>query len=139
MPAAHRMKSKAKFTQFMQKTLIDLLKGNVYPHSSVSTMKALVKRGLITEQGTITDEGREFAITFLPLTEQCEQLNLSMYEFVGPYNSEPEYFLWRYFREYSFHAAYCEGGAFLTLIKAAALSILAEINTFNSIDDACTK
>jgi len=132
------MKSKAKFTQLMQNTLTDLLKCNEYPHST-STIKALARRGLITAQGMLTQEGRELAITFLPLEQQCEQLGLPIYEAVGPYNSEPEYFLWQYFKGLGFYIAYCEGGVFLTLIKAAALSILVEINTFGSRDDACTR
>jgi hypothetical protein len=132
------MKNKTELTSSMQETLTNLLKGNEYRHTS-NTRNALIKRGLMTEQGMITSEGRELAITFLPLEKQCEQLGLPIYEVVGPYNSEPEYFLWQHFKGLGFYIAYCEGGAFLTLIKAAALSILAEINTFGSRDDACTR
>lgn len=122
----------------MQKTIIDLLKGNQCRHNS-STINTLARRGLVTAQGMLTQEGRELAIAFLPIEQQCEQLGLPIYEAVGPYNSEPEHFLWQHFKGLGFCAAYCEGGAFLTLIKAAALSILAEINTFGSRDDACTR
>jgi hypothetical protein len=132
------MKSKAKLTSLMQKTLTDLLKGTEYRQTS-NTINALMRRGLITAQGMLTQQGRELAITFLPLEQQCEQLGLPIYDAVGPYNSEPEHFLWQHFKGLGFCVAYCEGGAFLTLIKAAALSILTEINTFNSTDDACTR
>ncbi len=132
------MKKKAKLTILMQETLTNVLMGKKYAHIS-NTANALIKRGVMTEQGTITDEGRELAITFLPLKEQCEQLGLPIYEIAGPYDSEPEYFLWQHFKEIGFEVAYCEGGAFLTLIKAAALPVLAEINTFSSRDDACTR
>jgi hypothetical protein len=131
------MKSKAKLTSSMQKTLIDLLNGNQCRHNS-NTINTLTRRGLVSS-GMLTQAGRELAITFLPLEQQCEQLGLPIYEAVGPYNSDPEHFLWRHFEGVGFCAAHCEGGAFLTLIKAAALSILAEINTFGSRDDACTR
>lgn len=133
-----KMKNKARLTTVMQKGLTNLLMGKRYAYSN-NTTNALIKRGLMTEQGTITDQGRELAITFLPLKEQCEQLELRIYEIAGPYNSEPEYFLWQHFKEKGFEVAYCEGGAFLTLMKAAALPVLAEINTFGSRDDACTR
>jgi len=132
------MKKQVKLTTSMQKTLTNLLMGKECARIS-NTANALIKRGLMTEQSTITDEGRELAITFLPLKEQCELLELPIYEIAGPYNSEPEYFLWRHFKEIGFEVAYCEGGAFLTLIKAAALPVLADFNTFGSRDDACTR
>ncbi len=132
------MKNKANLTKIMQKTLIDLFKDNEYSHCT-STIKALAQRDLITDPGKITSEGRELAITYLSLEQQCEQLEIPIYEFIGPYNSKPEHFLWIHFKGLGFYAAYCEGGAFLSLIKAAALPVLIELNTFYSKDDACKR
>lgn len=127
-----------KLTKAMKSTLSDILQDKSAGYSK-ATIQALIDRGLVDEDSNITREGRNLAISFMPLKEQAEMLNLRVLEAFGPYDSNPEYFLWDHFKNQGFDASYCEGGAFLTILKSAALPILAKINTFNSHDDACTR
>ncbi len=133
------MKNTIKLTKLMRKVLTELVENKTQGFKG-NTVNALIDRGLVFDNGELTQEGREIAITLLSLGRQCEQLDLPLYKAAGPYDSSPEYFLCKYLMDHGFDGgAYCEGGAFLILIRASALSILTELNTFGSKEDACSR
>lgn len=78
-------------------------------------------------------------IAKLPITEQCRQLDILHEKIDGlTYGKKPEIDALNYFNDQGFLGTYCEGGAVLLLIRAAALDILAQFN-FLGRSDACTR
>jgi hypothetical protein len=55
------------------------------------------------------------------------------------FHGNPELAAYQHFSSLGYSGGYCEGGPILLLIRAAALDILARLNTFGSRPDACTR
>ena len=55
------------------------------------------------------------------------------------FNGDPERTAWKYFLGNGYTGSYCEGGALLLLIRAAALDTLEQLNPFKSREDACLR
>ena len=107
--------------------------------SHASTQRALIARGLLSEEGTLTDCGRREALLFVPLQEQCERSDLPFQEVANPDPSlRPEVALWTHMSRRGYIGSHCEGGAILQLLRAAALDTLSALNTFDSRSSACT-
>lgn len=105
-----------------------------------ATCSALIRRGLISEDHTLTPEGWMVSVGMLPLEEQCSLLNIPHEKVSGlNFSGSPELAAWRYFGSLGYVGGYCEGGVVLLLIRSAALDALAELNTFGSRQDACTR
>lgn len=108
--------------------------------AKATTRSALVARGLLDAAGILTHDGWIQSIGMLPLEEQCRLLEISYEKLPGlDFRGHPEFAAWRYFSSLGYKGGYCEGGVVLLLIRAAALDILADINTFRSRQDACTR
>jgi hypothetical protein len=76
----------------------------------------------------------------LPLEEQCGLLNIPLEKISGlDFRGSPEPAAWRHFASLGYVGGYCEGGVVLLLIRSAALDVLADLNTFGSRADACTR
>ena len=128
-----------KFTREMRNTLIAMVR-NCECSALPQTISALKKRNFLTEEGTLTPQGRQTAILFLPLREQCSALNIEYIEkFVPRFAGRPETEALRQLNADGYIGSYCEGGAVLLLIRAAALDLLSKINTFQDRKDACTR
>jgi len=126
-------------TEEMKRCLRHLVCGeNVSVKSS--TGSALIARGLVTEDHTLTPEGWMLSVGMLPLKEQCNLLNIPHEKISGlDFRGFPELAAWRYYTSLGYVGAYCEGGLVLLLIRSAALEALANLNTFESREDACTR
>ena len=123
----------------MRKALVRLLR-NQSADSSDRTMKALASRGLLVGDSELTSSGRREALRFVPLEEKCEFLDLTLQEIKSPCQGRtPEIALWESLVAKGYIGTYCEGGAILILLRAAALDVLAKLNTFESRSDACTR
>jgi hypothetical protein len=107
---------------------------------NASTIAGLISRGLIDSTKTLTHAGWKQAVVALPLQEQCIHMGITYEEVHGlVYHNQPELAAWKYFSSLGYSGGYCEGGPILLLIRAAALNVLATLNTFGSRQDACTR
>lgn len=105
-----------------------------------ATYTGLRNRGFTDAQGTLTSAGWKQAVVMLPLEEQCKMMGIAYEKILGlEISGRPEYAAWCHFSSAGYTGAYCEGGAVLLLIRAAALDLLAKLNTFNSRQDACQR
>jgi len=119
-----------------------------------NTLQALVKRGLIDANQTITESGRISIVASMSLAKQCEYLwvdlnRMSRTETLWdrmPWSKQlkPEPFALRYFEKNGYVGAHCEGGAIRTAVSALCLDALEESSIFyeTSIDarkDACLR
>jgi hypothetical protein len=128
-----------QLTAEMKKSLRNIVRGKEVS-KKLGTLKGLAARGLYDLSGLITHEGWKQALVMLPLEEQCHLLGVAHEKLPSLGRSDhPELEVWRYFSSRGFRGAYCEGGPVLLLIRAAALDLLARINTFQSRQDACQR
>jgi len=105
-----------------------------------NTLRALKIRGLIDSCGGLTKDGWRQAVLLSKLSTQCEQLEIPIREIEGlNYESHPEQVAWLHLKEDGYEGSYCEGGAVLIMIRAAALDVLASLNTFGAREDACNR
>ncbi|CAH2030631.1 hypothetical protein [Trichlorobacter ammonificans] len=126
-------------TNQMQKALQEIAHGKEISITS-RTLTGLVNRGLADVSGKLTNEGWKQAVVALPLEEQCQYLGITYQKLPGlEFKGNPELAAWRYFSSQGYVGGYCEGGPILLLIRAAALEVLTNINTFKSREDACTR
>lgn len=104
------------------------------------TLNALVSRHLMDAGGCLTHSGWLTAVEMLPLEEQCREMGLGFERLTGLAEiRHPERAVWDYYQQLGYVGGYCEGGVILLLIRAAALPVLAGLNTFGSHDDACRR
>lgn len=75
----------------------------------------------------------------MSLEKQCEELSLSLEEIQLNYEGKPESALLKYFESLGYVGSFIEGYTLLTVLKALMLDKLAELNTFNDRNDACTR
>lgn len=115
-----------------------ILNNNVDSYSG-NTFSALFRRNLINESLSLTDKGYKVALELIPLEHQCQSLKLKLTEKFVESLAKPEFQTFQWYKENYYNGAYCEGGALLTVLKALALDKLAELNYFNSRNDACTR
>lgn len=105
-----------------------------------NTLRALKSRGFIDSSGGLTEGGWRQAVLLSKLPAQCEQLEIPIREIKGlKYKGDPERAVWLHLKEEGYEGSYCEGGAVLIMIRAAALDVLARLNAFGSREDACSR
>lgn len=104
-----------------------------------SSVKALISRGLLEENGFLTQEGHYFILSKKSIKKQCELLRLPFEEIKLQYQTKPEIAAYNHFTHNGYIGSYCEGGLILTVIKAMCLDVLEKLNTFNSREDACQR
>ena len=120
----------------MRKALQASLSGNV-DNIGTATAKALLRRGLWSAERNLTREGWLHAVANESLEVQSNALELPIKELKNwSWTRRPEISAYEHYASEGFIGSYCEGGAILLLIRAAALNYLHEINTFGSRGDA---
>ena len=128
-----------KVTKKMDLSLVEIYKMNSVSSVNKSTLKALRSRFLLNEDNNLSDLGKRYVISKMPLINQCSELSLN-YEVINlPYDGNPEPALLGYFNSLGYIGVSCEGTGILTVLKALMLDKLAYYNTFNSREDACTR
>ncbi len=76
----------------------------------------------------------------LPLIDQCAEIGIAYQKLVGlNFSKSPEKAALEHFSAQGWQGSYCEGGAILLLIRAAALDVFEALNTFGSREDACCR
>jgi len=96
-----------KLTPSMLSVLICILKGRTKKYK-VAVLNALKKRGLVTDNGDLTEHGRILAIRQLPLEQQCEYLNIPLENWDVPWEGKPEEFVRNTFVEGGVRAYFVE-------------------------------
>lgn len=123
----------------MNRTLLNLVRGEVIT-AKENTIAGLVTRGFIDPYGKLTHEGWKQAVVMLPLVEQCQSMGVDYEKLSGlDFRDNPELAAWHHFASLGYSGGYCEGGPILLLIRAAALDVLTQLNTFGSRQDACSR
>jgi len=123
----------------MERSLLDVYKEKTTEGINKSSLNALKDRGLIDESNVITSYGSRYAISKLPLIKQCNELNLELETLKLSYTGRPEPALLSYYKNLGYEGVSTEGIGILTVLKALMLDKLAELNSFNERDDACTR
>ena len=104
------------------------------------TLKALIGRGFVDSDMQLTVEGWKQALVISALPRQCAHLGIGLERLEGlKFSGNPERTAWKYFFGNGYTGSYCEGGALLLLIRAAALDTLERLNPFKSREDACLR
>lgn len=130
---------KKSLTTEMKSALRSMLEGNAGELSSAA-LEALVVQGFVGNEMQLTADGCKQALVISTLPRQCVHLGIDLKKWKGlKFNGDPERAAWEYFSENGYTGSYCEGGALLLLIRAAALDTLEELNSFGSRQDACTR
>ena len=79
-------------------------------------------------------------ISALPLADQCTEIGIAYQRIPGlNFATCPEQTAFKHFSGQGWQGSYCEGGAVLMLIRAAALDILEVLNSLRSREDACRR
>lgn len=116
---------------------------NIYynePHkTNKNILKALYNRGYIENDNLLTEEGRNYVISILPLQEQCKALDIKLNEISLTINEKVESTALNYFNELNYIGTSIEGNAIFTILKCLILDKLSEYNYFNSREDACRR
>ncbi|MCY4613784.1 MAG: VRR-NUC domain-containing protein [Nitrospira sp.] len=130
---------KKRLTAEMKSALREMLDGDAGEFKR-GTLKALVSRGFVDPDAQLTVEGWKQALVISALPRQCAHLGIGHERLEGlEFNGDPEKTVWKYFSENGYSGSYCEGGALLLLIRAAALETLERLNPFKSRQDACLR
>ena len=130
---------KERLTVDMKSALREMLEGDT-ANFKRGTLKALVNRGFVGPDAQLTVEGWIQALTISALPRQCAHLGINLERLEDlEFNGDPERTAWKYFSENGYTGSYCEGGALLLLIRAAALDTLEQLNPFKSREDACLR
>ena len=130
---------KKRLTAEMKSALREMLDGDAGEFKR-GTLKALVSRDFVDPDAQLTLEGWKQALVISALPKQCAHLGIDLERLEGlEFNGDPERTAWKYFLENGYFGSYCEGGALLLLIRAAALDTLEQLNPFKSRQDACLR
>lgn len=130
---------KERLTADMKSALREMLEGDT-ANLKRGTLKALVSRGLVDPDMQLTVEGWKEALVISALPRQCAHLGIGLERLEGlEFHGDPERTAWKYFSKNGYIGSYCEGGALLLLIRAAALDTLEQLNPFKSHEDACLR
>ena len=73
------------------------------------------------------------------LENQCRELDLPLEEIQLNYEGRPEPALLNHYESLGYVGSFIEGYTFLTVLKALMLDKLADLNTFDDRNDACTR
>lgn len=123
----------------MEKSLLNIYNLGSTDDTNKSTLKALYARKLISEENQLNEYGRRYAITKMPLKQQCSEISLPFGEVKLDYTGKPEPALLAHYQTLGYIGISCEGIGILTVLKALMLDKLTEYNAFNEREDACTR
>lgn len=98
-------------TKSMKKILMDAYNGNCVSSANKTQLKGLVSRNYLNNEFNITEEGKLYIISTLPLVSQCKKLGLPIQILEWDKSKKPEIWALEYFSNLGFIGAYCEGGA----------------------------
>lgn len=128
-----------KLSSDMKAALRSALISENFNHTG-NTLRALKSRGFIDSSGCLTKDGWRQAVLQSELSIQCDNLDIPFREMKNiTYKGNPERVAWLHLKGEGYQGSYCEAGAVLILIRAAALDVLTYLNTFDSRKDACTR
>ncbi|MCD6532605.1 MAG: VRR-NUC domain-containing protein [Deltaproteobacteria bacterium] len=117
---------------------------NIYASGSTNgikkpTLKLLRNREILDSDDKLTDEGRVYAISKMPLTKQCSELSLKHKTIELSYEGKPEPALLAYYESLGYTGISSEGVGISIILKALMLDKLSEYNFLHSRSDACSR
>jgi len=128
-----------KLTKQMNQAALEIYAGDSVQRVGRPTLKALRDRNLLGVDNKLTDFGKRYAISRMPLAKQCSEMSLEYETVKLPYEGKPEQALLAYYRSLDYIGISTEGIGILTVLKSLMLDKLAQYNSFNDRADACTR
>jgi len=108
---------KKELSSSMNKALRNILLGN--PVSVTSrTLNALKKRELVDEEFNLSESARVLTVLSLPLTKQCEFLNIELVQKNIPSGKTHEESVLKYFDNLGYNGFHSEGDVVFTILQA---------------------
>jgi len=126
-------------TKQMNQYVLDTYENDSTQSINKSTLKALRDRNILGTDDKLTDFGKRYAISRMPLAKQCSELSLEYETIRLSYNGKPESALLDYYKALGYIGISSEGIGILTVLKALMLDKLAQHNSFDDRADACTR
>jgi len=128
----------------MEVILQDAYKKKNINSANRTHLKGLIARELLSEDLSLTKEGRLHVLSRLSLTSQCEDLDIPLQTIEWDSSTKPEIWTSNYYSDQGFANAYCEGGAIGLVLKGLCLDALTRTSYFHgtsvsSREDACLK
>jgi len=128
-----------KLTSSMNKAVVDIYLNKSVDGVNKSTIKALKQRDILNTQDNLTELGRIYAISRLPLAKQCLEISVPLHGIKLQYRGRPEPAVLSHYETLGYIGVSCEGAGILISLKALMLDKLAEFNYFEDREDACTR
>ncbi|MFA0475123.1 VRR-NUC domain-containing protein [Vibrio breoganii] len=128
-----------KLTKQMNNSILELYDKSSEACINKSTLKALKERHLLNDNDCLSEIGKNYAISKMPLKRQCSELSLDLEIIDLPYLGKPEPALLDKYISLGYIGSCLEGIGIFTVLKALMLDKLAEYNYFQSRSDACTR
>lgn len=128
-----------KLTPSMNKAVINIYLKKSIDRVNKSTIKALRQRDILNAQDNLTEFGKIYAVSKLPLAKQCLEISVPLHEIKLQYNGRPEPAVLSHYKTLGYIGVSCEGAGLLISLKALMLDKLAEFNYFEEREDACTR
>ena len=126
-------------TTQMNQSVLDIYADGSIENINKSTLKVLRDRNILGVDDKLTNLGKQYAISRLPLAKQCSELSLKYENINLFYNGRPEPALLAHYKSLGYIGISSEGIGILTVLKALMLDKLAKYNTFRDREDACTR
>ena len=131
-----------KLTKNMEIILRDAYAGENINGANRTYLKGLISRDLLSDDLSLTEQGRLHSLCRLPLVSQCEDIGVPMQTMEWDKSEKPEIWVSNYYSELGLVNAYCEGGAIGLVIKGLCLDALTRTSYFYGSDisareDAC--
>lgn len=126
-------------TKQMNRSVLDIYADDSVDNVNSSTLKALRDRSLLGIDDRLTDLGKRYALSRMPLAKQCSELSLQYDTVALPYDGTPEAALLDHYNSLGYIGISSEGMGILTVLKALMLDKLAHYNPFRDRGDACTR
>lgn len=115
----------------MKTALMDVFNGANSLTINKGTIKSLVSRQLVNDNGTLTHEGWLLAMSNLSLKRQCELLDLQCAsEKWEKKNLKPELHAFESFKKLGYVGSYCEAGGIGLVLKSLSLDALTTTSFF---------
>lgn len=120
-----------KLTIKMKTALMEIFNGANCLAINKGTIKSLVSRHLLSDNGTLTHEGWLQAMGNLSLKRQCELLDLQCAsENWEKKNLKPEQHAFEVFKQLGYVGSYCEAGGIGLVLKSLSLDSLTATSFF---------
>lgn len=124
-----------KLSPKMKSALMEIFHNYSRDTLNKGTIKGLISRKLLSEDGTLTREGWIQAMEFISLKQQCALLDLHCSVEKWSKSTKPELHAFDSFRKLDYIGSYCEAGGIGLVLKSLSLDALTKTSFFKDDPD----